>query len=129
MQKKILFLGLSSGVFCSLAGIIYNRVYKFATYTDFSRIVNMKSIIAMSLAGCLLASLIYWALKKMIPRFADIIFHLLLPVLSFACIYFPLSMKLPLDIGFPELFPGLMIPMVFFPAIAWFAAKPIFIKS
>jgi hypothetical protein len=129
MQKKILLLGLTSGALCALAGIIYNRIYKFATYTDFSKIVNVKSIIAISLAACLLLSLFYWVVKKITSKYGDIIFHILLPVLSFACIYFPLSMKLPLDIEFPELFPGLMIPMVFFPAIAWFASKPIFIKS
>jgi len=28
----------------------------------------------------------------------------------------------------PELFPGLVVPMLFFPALAWFTLKPLFIK-
>jgi len=31
-----------------------------------------------------------------------------------------------LDVKTPELFPGLAVPMVFFPAMAWYTLKPLF---
>jgi hypothetical protein len=37
--------------------------------------------------------------------------------------------KLPLDIEAPELFPGLVVPMHFFPALGWFTLKPLFFRS
>src|SRR5215212_10280747 len=47
----------------------------------------------------------------------------------FASILAPFAMKLPFDIETPELFPGLIVPMHFFPALAWFTLKPLFIRS
>jgi hypothetical protein len=38
----------------------------------------------------------------------------------------PISISLPLDIKFPELFPGLGVPMVFFPSLAWYTINPLF---
>jgi hypothetical protein len=34
-----------------------------------------------------------------------------------------------LDVEFPEMFPGLVIPMHFFPALAFFAIDPFFKQS
>jgi hypothetical protein len=31
-----------------------------------------------------------------------------------------------LNIGSPELFPGLVVPMMFFPALAWLTIQPVF---
>lgn len=50
-------------------------------------------------------------------------------VLSFASIISPIAMSLPLDIESPELFPGLVVPMHFFPALAFFALAPFFQNS
>ena len=52
--------------------------------------------------------------------------NLVIAVLSFASIISPISMSLPLDIESPELFPGLVVPMHFFPALAFFAISPFF---
>ncbi len=41
----------------------------------------------------------------------------------------PISVTLPLSIQFPELFPGLAVPMIFFPALAWYTVKPLFTNS
>jgi hypothetical protein len=53
-------------------------------------------------------------------------FNILVAVLSFASIISPISMSLPLDINNPELFPGLVVPMHFFPALAYFTLAPFF---
>ena len=50
-------------------------------------------------------------------------------ILTFASILGPFATKLPLDVEMPELFPGLTVPMHFFPALAWFTLKPLFIKK
>ncbi|MGB1319239.1 MAG: hypothetical protein ACPG5W_13565, partial [Flavobacteriales bacterium] len=48
---------------------------------------------------------------------------------SFASILGPLSIALPLDVDFPELFPGLAIPMHFFPATIFFGLSPFFYRK
>jgi hypothetical protein len=80
------------------------------------------------LAG-LLASTGYGLLTKWLPRAGEIIFNFVLVILTFASILGPFATKLPLDIEMPELFPGLTVPMHFFPALAWFTLKPLFIKK
>ena len=126
MFKKIFYQSLLAGFLASIAGIIYNRIYFFATEADFSRVLNTGSIIALNIMVCLLAGLIYWALTKSMNKKGEIIFNFLFSIISFACVMIPISISLPLKIQFPELFPGLAVPMVFFPAIAWFTVRPLF---
>jgi hypothetical protein len=38
----------------------------------------------------------------------------------------PISVSLPLDIKSPELFPGLAVPLVFFPCLSWHTVNPLF---
>jgi len=59
----------------------------------------------------------------------DMVFNLLFVVLTFASILRPIGFIMPLDQESPELFPGLAVPMHFFPALGWFALKPFFGKS
>jgi hypothetical protein len=77
----------------------------------------------------LLASVGYGLLVKWLPKPGEIVFNFALVVLTFASIMGPFAVKLPLDFEQPELFPGLTVPMHFFPALAWFTLKPLFIKK
>ncbi len=129
MFKRIFFLGIFAGILAVIAGIIYNRIYFFATETDFSKILNTTSIISFNLVICLIICLIYWVLVYRLKRKGEIIFNFLLAILSFAMVIIPISISLPLEIKNPELFPGLAVPMVFFPALAWHTLKPLFIKE
>jgi len=126
MFKKIFFHGLVAGLLAAIAAIIYNRIYFFAFEANFSKLVNIPVLIAINLLSCLLAALIYWGLKKLFGSRAEIIFNFSLAIVSFASITIPLAAKLPLDIQTPELFPGLTVPMHFFPALAWFTLNPLF---
>ena len=126
MFKKIFLHGLVASLFASIAAIIYNRIYFFATEADFSKVLNPVSIIALNALICLLAIFIYWPLLTWLKKKGEIVFNFVFSILSFACVIIPISITLPLDIQFPELFPGLAVPMVFFPAIAWFTIKPLF---
>jgi hypothetical protein len=86
-------------------------------------------IIAASLIGGVLAAIGYTLLNKWLKDRGEIVFNLLFSLFSFAALLAPFAVKLPLDLEAPELFPGLVIPMHFFPALAWFTLKPIFIRS
>lgn len=52
--------------------------------------------------------------------------NVVIAILSFASIIGPIGMSLPLSIEYPELFPGLVVPMHFFPALAFMAIYPLF---
>jgi hypothetical protein len=129
MYKKIFFMSLTTGIFASVASIVFNKVYFFAFETSYSKLVNYGTLVGLNMAACLLAGFGYWAAKKYFPKKADIIFNITFTLLSFASIFVPLSISLPLDIQNPELFPGLAIPMHFFPVVGWFTLKPIFLKG
>lgn len=122
-------LGLSTGIFSFVACIVYDRIYFFALEANFSKLVNAASLAGINLLAGMFAALGYWTMKKWFRNKTDIIFNLCFTILSFAAIIVPISINLPLDIQNPELFPGLTIPMLFFPAIAWYTLKPFFIKE
>ncbi len=126
MSKKIFFLSICAGIFSIVACFVFNRVYIFAYGINFSKLVNTGSLAGFNLAGCLLAGMGYALLKKMLPGKGEIVFNVAFTLLSFASIVIPLGATLPTDIQNPELFPGLAIPMHFFPAIGWYTLRPMF---
>jgi len=129
MFKRSLLLGALAGVLAGVASIVYQRVYNASLGADFTKIAKPAGIIAASVLGCLLASLAWWLLTRWKKRTGEIIFNFLFSILSIASILAPFAAKLPLDMETPELFPGLVIPMHFFPALAWFTLRPLFIKE
>jgi hypothetical protein len=126
MFKKAFFHGVAAAILAAIAAIIYNRIYFFATETDFSRIINYGSITGLSFAICMVATFLYFGLVSWLKQTGEIIFNFLFSIASFACVMIPISASLPLNIQMPELFPGLAVPMVFFPALAWYTVKPLF---
>jgi hypothetical protein len=129
MFKKLLLLGLVSGVLAAVAALIYQKIYVNSLGADFSAIVKPVNIVIVCTLAGLLASTGYGLLTKWLPRAGEIVFNFVLVILTFASILGPFATKLPLEIEMPELFPGLTVPMHFFPALAWFTLKPLFIKK
>ncbi len=129
MYKKIFLHAILAAALAAIAGIIYYRIYFFATEADFSRIINPLSITGISVFVCMIASFVYFLLTRWSISKGEIIFNFLFSIISFSCVMIPISLSLPLDIKFPEIFPGLAVPMVFFPALAWFTVKPLFSKK
>jgi len=129
MYKKIFFYSITAAILSTIACVIYNRIYFFATETDFSKVLNIGTLAGINLLACLVAGIGYWALTKWLKKKGEIIFNFAFSILSFASVIFPISMSLPLTIQSPELFPGLAVPMHFFPALAWFTIRPLFIKE
>jgi H+/Cl- antiporter ClcA len=126
MFKQKFYQALLAGVLAAVAAIIYNRIYFFATEADFSKVLNPVRLVALSLIISLLAAFLNYSLTRSGNKSGEIIFNFLFSIISFAAVMIPISYTLPLDLKFPELFPGLAVPMVFFPAIAWYTVNPLF---
>jgi ABC-type branched-subunit amino acid transport system permease subunit len=129
MFKKPLALGIVSGLLAGIAGIVYSRVYYTINESDFSKVASAVKIVAASLVGGVLAAIGYTLLDKWLKTRGEIVFNLCFSLISFASLLAPIAVSLPRTIETPELFPGLVIPMHFFPALAWCTLKPIFIRS
>ena len=83
-------------------------------------------MISMNLIVCLVFSTGYYLFTKIQKKKGILIFHVLISILSLAAVIIPIGISLPLTVKNPELFPGLAVPMVLFPALAWFTFKPFF---
>jgi len=126
MFRKFFLHALVSGISAAIAANIYDRIYYFATEADFSEILGVTRIISLNFLICLLAAFLNWFMVLWLKQKGEIVFNLLFSIASFALIIIPISISLPLNIKFPELFPGLAVPMVFFPAMAWYTVNPLF---
>ena len=113
----------------AIAAIIYSRIHYFATEADFSGIINLGTIISLNLIVSLIISISYFFFINRFKKKRDLIFNILISILSFAAVIIPISVSLPFSVKNPELFPGLAVPMVFFPVLAWFTFKPLFITD
>ena len=91
--------------------------------------LNTAGIIGLNPGVCIAAGMLYWLLIKWLKKKGEIVFNFIFSIISFAAVMVPISINLPLDVQFPELFPGLAVPMVFFPAMAWYTVKPLFEKK
>lgn len=129
MSKVVFYQSLVAGILAAIAANIYSQIYFFATQIDYSTIINAGSLIGLNLMVSLLAGLLYGLLTFLFNAKGAIIFNFVYSIGSFACLIIPLAITLPLTTPFPELFPGLTVPMVFFPVIAWLTIDPLFKKN
>src|SRR5688500_7391520 len=107
MFKKLLLLGLVSGVLAGVAALIYQKIYTNSLGADFSAIVKPVNVVVVCMLAGLLASVGYGLLTKWLPKPGEIIFNFVFVILTFASILGPFAVKLPLEVEMPELFPGL----------------------
>lgn len=124
--KSGLMHGLLSAAVASVAAIIYNILYTKAFIVDFSAVLNTGGIIFSSTLGCVLMAVGYIMITgRYGTKWAGYL-NLGYVLLSFVSILGLFSFHLPLEIESPELFPGLAIPMHFFPALSFMAFAPFF---
>ncbi|WP_294675897.1 hypothetical protein [uncultured Fluviicola sp.] len=126
--KKGILLGVTSGIVASGVSMLYNKVYSDAFYIDFHTVLNASGMIMACMIGCILMALGYVIAARLKRPLLIPILNVLYCMLSFASIIGVLSFKLPLDVEFPEMFPGLAVPMHFFPALSFLALVPFFWK-
>ena len=128
MFKKIFFQAILASLLAFVAAVIYKRIYFFATEADFSKVLSPVRMAGLCLLFCMPAAFLYYGLVRWLGRRGESIFNFSFSILTFACVMIPISLTLPLNVQFPELFPGLGVPMVFFPAMAWYTLNPLFKK-
>lgn len=87
--------GAVSGIMAAVAAIIYDRIYFFATQTDFSGIINIGTIVSSNLVVCMLFSTAYYFFLKIFKTKGIVFFHILISILSFAAVTIPISISLP----------------------------------
>ncbi len=126
MFKRIFFHALAASVLAATAALIYRRIYFFATEIDFSKVANIKIIGSYCIIFCMLAAVCNYLCLRYFKNRGMVIYNFILSIVSFALVILPISLSLPLDIKSPELFPGLAVPVIFFPALAWYTLNPIF---
>ena len=129
MYKRSLSLGLVSGVLSGLASVIYQRAYHAALGADFSNIIAVAAIFMSSIIGCCLAALGYVWFSKWFKSNANRAFNLVFVAFCLLTLISPFAFKLPLSQSTPELFPGMVVPMHLFPALAWLTLHPFFFKD
>ncbi|MCC6370566.1 MAG: hypothetical protein IT236_06160 [Bacteroidia bacterium] len=123
--RNIILLGLIGTTLSAIACAIYARIYTQAFYVDFSKVIALPNMIAACAIGCFLmatgyALAIKWKGEKTVGWL-----NVAYSVLSFASIVGVLGFNLPLDIESPEMFPGMVIPMHFFPALSVLSVYPL----
>jgi hypothetical protein len=128
LNRKLFVHSLVAGILAAIAANIYNQIYFFATQIDYSAVLNPVSITALNIGVSLAAGLLYWLHVVLFKDKGPVVFNFVYSVGSFACVIIPIAFTLPLSQPFPELFPGLSVPMVFFPVIAWMTIDPLFRK-
>jgi hypothetical protein len=124
--RKTFFLGLVSTLLAFIACLVYLNVYTGAFYVDFSKVVGVINLLVASAIGCFLMAtgyqiVINWKGSKFVG-----ILNIIYSVISFASIAGVLGFNLPLEIESPEMFPGLVIPMHFFPVLSFLTIYPFF---
>lgn len=128
-MKKHLIHGAAAGVLAAVASIIFFSIYVELYFVDFSAVIDEVAIIASSLIGCVVMAIGYIILDKIKKPNLYGVMNLLIMVLSFLSIVPVLAMTLPLEVDFPEMFPGMVVPMHFFPALTFFGLFPFFNKK
>lgn len=128
-MKKHLFHGAVAGILASVAGIIFLKIYVELYFVDFSSVIDEVAIVFSSIIGCLLMAVGYIILDKVKKPNLYGVLNIVIMVLSFLSIVPVMAMTLPLEVDFPEMFPGMVVPMHFFPALAFFGLAPFFKKA
>ncbi len=129
MTKQLLIYGIVAGFLSGLAGVIYQYIYQDMFFVDYSAVVNTGAIIGSSLIGTVLMSLGYFILIKVKKEKWIGVINFVYMFLAFASILPAMAVTLPLDVEFPELFPGLVVPMHFFVPMIFFGLGPLFMKQ
>lgn len=130
-MKRYLLLALFSGLLAGLASFLYGKVYQEVLLVDYSTVVPVLTMFISCLIGTILATAGYAGLIKLLPKYGEISFGFLFAIVSFLSIAGAFAAQLPDsdDESFYYLFYGFVIPMHFFPFIAWFTLKPIFLRK
>jgi len=128
-MKSYLLHGVVAGILSALTSVIFLNVYKILYFVDYSLVINTGSIIGASIIGCVFMAIGYFLLEKIKKDNLIGGLNLVFIIVSFISIFPPMTMSLPYEVEFPELFPGLVIPMHFFPIMFFLGIAPFFKRN
>jgi hypothetical protein len=124
---RILYHGLTAGVMAAITAGTYYILYQELLFTEFKNVISFSSITVTSITACLIMAAGYRLVQaKYNTKKAVGWLGIVYVVLSFVSILKPFLLSLPLNVENPELFPGLAVPMHFFPVISFLAVLPFF---
>lgn len=128
MFKKSFFHGITAGIISSTFAYLYVTLLKDEFMYDFSSIISVTNVVGACMFGSILASIGYTLLKRLLPRFGEIIFSFLFAGITFASLTSPMLHKLPLDFDeyLTVIFPTYAMVLHFFPIVVWYTLKPVF---
>jgi len=109
------------GGMAAAAYLIYYSICHRSTWVNYAKVLSAISIIGSCLFGSMLMAISEALLLKFRYPQAKRILNIFIFLLSFASVTGPIS-----DTPNPELFPVLVLPMHFFPALAYFTLSPFF---
>ena len=127
--KRAIILGIVVSVFSILLCFIYRQIYSTALDVDFSSVLSELGITLTNIVACFLISMVYYFLSRLVKRNLIWLFNFAVVALSLVSTIGVFAFQLPLEVESPELFPGLAIPMHFFPALSFFVSLPLFLKQ
>lgn len=134
MFKNIFLLAVTSSILATTACVIYSKMYA-SILVDFSEGVGIVKIITncilVAMAGCFVFFIINKIIKK--EHIAEFVFNLLITMASVVTVFLVLKSNDPEfknedALLMIDYYKGFVMPMLFFPALAWVTLKPLFIK-
>jgi len=110
--SKALLSGLFAGILATLANLIYNFIFRGITEFNPSSIINVSSIIIVSVLVVTIAGIIFYLFNHHIKR-GSIIFRIFFFALTVVAVYFsmqaPLSSDALVTKQFDELLAGIVV--------------------
>ena len=134
--SRIILHSFSTALLSAMACFLYATFYY--TLVDFSERLSKVVIFITFFKNCLLSaiimSVIYYLLKGFLLKrgiLADLLSGLLFSSATVALVFYVLKMQDPVfkteDAQlFVDFYKGFLMPMLFFPLLAWFTLKPLF---
>ena len=133
--SRIILHSFSTALLSAMACFLYATFYY--TFVDFSEGLSKVVIFITFFKNCLLSaiimSVIYYLLKGFLLKrgiLADLLSGLLFSSATVALVFYVLKMQDPVfkteDAQlFVDFYKGFLMPMLFFPLLAWFTLKPL----
>lgn len=133
--KNIFFLGFSAGILATVACVVYTKGY-YSMLADFSEVMGIVKLISNCMLATMVACIVFFGINFMIKNtaVAEFIFNLLVTMASVATVFVVLKSNDPEfksedAMIMVDYYKGFVMPMLFFPALAWFTLKPLFIRK
>jgi len=128
VYRMLLFSAIAS-VMAVAFSLTYQWIYSEALLVDFSRIVSVPAVIGAIVFGTTFIFTAHLFLTNYLGRNAEKWLNVLLMIITFLSILPAFAATLPLETEKPALFPGMVVPMHFFPAMAFWSLLPFYRKE